>query len=748
MTWTSGPRRPLPLFAAVTLSGAAGLTWEVMWQHHATLALGVSAFGAAITLASLMAGLGIGALVAQSLLRRRRIARPLFGYGICELLVGGSALLVAPALGVVSDLDTRFYTTSPALAKSAQCLGIALSLCIPSAAMGATLPLLAAHAEVARTRIGWLYALNTLGAVLGVVTATFLALPALGVRNTELLAAGLDVAVGIWAIGSAPPEAARAGQPEPSARPPIGALVLSALSGTCVFVLEVSWFRSIRAAYESTTESFAIVLAAFLGSLALGAAFAVPLQKRFPFALPRVLMLAAAGVLCATPFVDQLDRFTPTHGGDLATQLARLGTVFTILVLPVTTQGLVFPWLLERYARDARTGSLYAANTLGAVVGAVVAGFVLLPQIGATYTSWLAAAPYALAAAVLAEGTRARAGLAAALVLGIAVAFSINAGTARERVQGFGADQDFRQVLYVAEGPDSTVWVTIEARTAMRKLVIDGFAVSGEGVGEHYMLWMGHLPALATPQLERALVICFGTGQTANAVRRHGPGRLDIVDSSSGVFRAAPLFHSNQRVLEDPRVQATVMDGRAFLRRSLGAAYDLVTLEPMPPNFTGTNALYSREFYQLVRSRLSATGVVAQWVPFHLLAPPHMRAIVATFIAVFPHARLWVDPVGGTGILLGASHLFSIQRSTVPLDLSPDQIEQAFRLDAAGLSRLASGARVITDDNQLLAYGKDRFERYHRGRRWGHRMVEGNMAAVRAAAELDRRQSAWPSSSR
>jgi spermidine synthase len=267
-------------------------------------------------------------------------------------------------------------------------------------------------------------------------------------------------------------------------------------------------------------------------------------------------------------------------------------------------------------------------------------------------------------------------------------------------------------------------------------------------VGEHYMLWMGHLPALATPQLERALVICFGTGQTANAVRRHGPGQLDIVDSSSGVFRAAPLFPSNQRVLEDPRVQATVMDGRAFLRRNLGAVYDLVTLEPMPPNFAGTNALYSREFYELVGSRLSATGVVAQWVPFHLLAPPHMRAIVATFIAVFPHARLWVDPVGGTGILLGASHPFSIRRSSVPLDLSADQIEQAFRLDAAGLARLASGARVITDDNQLLAYGKDRFERYHRGRRWGHRMVEGNMAAVRAAAEPDRRRSAWPSSSR
>ncbi|HEY8156321.1 MAG TPA: hypothetical protein VII72_19480, partial [Myxococcota bacterium] len=237
MRQLAGRGRPFALFAAVILSGAAGLTWEVMWQHHATLALGASAFGTAITLASLMAGLGIGALVAQSSLRRGRIARPLFAYGVCELLVGAGGLLVAPALGVVSDLDTRLYASSPALARSLQCLGIALSLCLPSAAMGATLPLLAAHAELARTRIGWLYALNTLGAVVGVVAATFLALPAFGVRNTELLAASLDAAVGIWAIASAGSVAALAGRAVPHTRPPIGALLLSAASGVSIFAL-------------------------------------------------------------------------------------------------------------------------------------------------------------------------------------------------------------------------------------------------------------------------------------------------------------------------------------------------------------------------------------------------------------------------------------------------------------------------------------------------------------------------------
>jgi predicted membrane-bound spermidine synthase len=155
----------------------------------------------------------------------------------------------------------------------------------------------------------------------------------------------------------------------------------------------------------------------------------------------------------------------------------------------------------------------------------------------------------------------------------------------------------------------------------------------------------------------------------------------------------------------------------------------------MPPNFAGTNALYSLEFYRLLHARLSERGVAAQWVPFHLLAPEHMRAIAATFLEVFPHSRLWVDPVGQTGILVGASQPFEIGPSRAPLDLSPEQIEQAFRLDEDGVRRLASGARLVTDDNQLLAYGRERFERYHRGRQWGHRMHEANLAAVRAAAQ-------------
>ena len=130
----------------------------------------------------------------------------------------------------------------------------------------------------------------------------------------------------------------------------------------------------------------------------------------------------------------------------------------------------------------------------------------------------------------------------------------------------------------------------------------------------HYMDWMGRLPMILHPSPQKALVICFGTGQTANAVRLEGSRHLDIVDVNPAVFGMAHLFSKNQNILEDPGTHRVVMDGRAYLRRTT-RNYDVVTLEPMPPTFAGSNALYSLEFYLLIKSRLNDGGVAAQWLP-------------------------------------------------------------------------------------------------------------------------------------
>jgi hypothetical protein len=159
------------------------------------------------------------------------------------------------------------------------------------------------------------------------------------------------------------------------------------------------------------------------------------------------------------------------------------------------------------------------------------------------------------------------------------------------------------------------------------------------------------------------------------------------------------------------------MDGRAWLRRT-ERRYDVVTLEPMAPNFAGVNALYSREFYELVASRLSEGGMVAQWVPFHLLSVHDATAIVATFHAVFADSVLWVDPLDLTGIVVGrlgggsgpplGATWPGLARPGKRRNLAANVIPQWLALDPRGVSRYAAGAAVVTDDNQLLAYGPER----------------------------------------
>jgi len=227
---------------------------------------------------------------------------------------------------------------------------------------------------------------------------------------------------------------------------------------------------------------------------------------------------------------------------------------------------------------------------------------------------------------------------------------------------------------------------------------------------------MGALPARLHPGPRRGLVICFGTGQTTNALRQHVAGEVDVVEVSAAVLEMADHFPANQGVLDDPRVHPIVMDGRAWLRRT-DARYDVITLDPMPPNFAGVNSLYSREFSAIAAERLAPGGVVAQWLPVHLLDPQHAASIAATFVDAFPDALLWVDPVGGTSILVGrregsAEPLGRLwpAPASVPEDrrLGDDAVREGMLLDRESLARYAATGALVTDDNQMLQFSQTR----------------------------------------
>ncbi|MBX7143783.1 MAG: fused MFS/spermidine synthase, partial [Oligoflexia bacterium] len=415
------------------------------------------------------------------------------------------------------------------------------------------------------------------------------------------------------------------------------------------------------------------------------------------------LFFAGLAVIVLTPAVERYDLIShlALHPVQLTWFFLAFGAVAPVL-LPL---GLCLPSLLDQAGSGREWGRLYSVNALGAVSGALLAAWLLLPGLGFAATS--VGLGVLLAGYVLLSDRGARPLRLGLLVAALAFAWIFDSGVGTNRVIGRLAAGEYSVVAH-RETPDSAVSV-VQFQGGERALVIDGFHAATELDLGHYMRWMGYLPMLLHPSPKQALVICFGTGQTANAVRLEGPEALTIVDINPAVFEFGRYFSKNQAVLDDPKVAHLVMDGRAYLRRSK-SSFDVITLEPMPPNYAGVNSLYSKEFYLLARERLSEGGSMAQWVTFRLVAPELNASIVKTFAAVFPNAQLWIDPKSQTGIVIGS-------KSDVPLvwpglqklglwrDLSNDEILQAVALQGQDLQSYAAHGEIITDDNQLLAYG-------------------------------------------
>lgn len=711
------------LYLVAFLSGLAALSWQVVWQIKASLALGVSAWGTALTLMVTMAGFCIGSLAAGSFLRSRAVKNPLLICGVLEVLIGLSGLVLNPAFSLISRNDALVYAHSPELAPLIHVVSIAAAFGMATLCMGATLPVFGMIARQFSTSIATIYGLNTLGAALGALIAAIVFIPALGITGTIRVIAAINIAVGAFVVFYKPKSSGQA-QQEAAAFPLeiswFKALLTVSATGFATLLLEVAWFRSLRAAFHSTTDAFAIMLAALLLALGLGAAV-VPYLKLARVRLQSVLLCAGTLIFLSTPLIERFDRYVTFSYSDdaIVTMINWMSMTFLVIGPPIFFLGIALPWLMDSQINTRQWGRLYALNTFWSVIGALLGGWVFLPNIGFAASAWIAGGAVACVAVILSSGPgRLKAlGVGAGAAL---IAITLQSSAGRDYAQGFY--QEFRsnpgQMLESYEGPDVTTSV-VRLKAGEVALIIDGFGAAHQlqyainGIKpDNYFAWLGRLPMIAHPDPRQALVICFGTGQTANAVRQEQPEKLDIVDINPRVFQMAHYFTANQDVLHDPRVTPIIMDGRAYLRR-VQKLYDVITLEPMPPTFSGVNALYSKEFYEDARSRLTENGVISQWLPFHLLTPYYAASIARTFQSVFPDAVLWIDPISAMGILLGSKDdalLNSIwpgyqQRPGITRPLTEADVRSNVLMDRDLLQRYGSLGAIITDDNQLLAYG-------------------------------------------
>jgi spermidine synthase len=670
--------------------------------------------------------------------------------------------LAAASLHYVAGPDGLLVPSASARWVAAAC-GAALIL-PPTLLMGGTLTLLGRHVvahEVGRagSRVGLLYALNTLGAAGGALLTDALLVPAVGIARTQGLAVALNALAGLAALALARrAAAARAPPTEPAAAPfPPRALGLAVgalgLSGFAAMGLEMLWFRFHAIHLGEFRAVFSLLLAMVLVGLWLGATLGGVLHRRWGRAGTGFLL--AQGAMVATALLG-LVAPPPT---ELADGLAALGARLRLagpleqawleravvarcladgVLVPAVLMGLSFPLVHALAQRSvprvgAQAGLLYLGNTAGNVLGAAVTGFWLIPSLGVQGSALVLGAvatlsllPVYLAARSSPDRGERPASLARAGLLGAGLALASLAGFARlppgKLMAPYNQLAPSDRVLAQAEGLDEQLAV-VELATGDRLLVTSGHPMSGTSIeGQRYMRAFAHLPLLQVDQPERALVICFGVGNTTSAVALHPLAHVEVVDLSRNVLAHAHWFARwNRDVLQDPRVVAHVNDGRHHLLAQPEGRYDLITLEPPPIGFGGVGALYSREFYALAKSRLKPGGFLTQWLPAYQVSEASSLALLRAFAEVFPESVLLSGHdnelilMGTTGRAI-ALDLEQVERNlaarpavraeleTISLGRPVDRVG-TFVGDAASMLRASAAVAPVTDDLPANEYG-------------------------------------------
>jgi spermidine synthase len=718
-------------------SGATGLIYEVLWSKYLALLFGSTVQAQTVVLAVFMGGLALG----NRWFGRRadHSTRPLALYGVLEVAIGAYAVLFPfiylVADGVFARVGAGLLHHNGWLLLLKGLLSAALLLG-PTVLMGGTLPLLAAWLQQSTSdpgqRSARFYSTNSLGAVCGAGLAGFCLVSWLGLSAT-LQAAGLaNVLIGVTALAiarrcgptsvagstqapmSAPLAMPAQDQGKPGSVPHLetapgllrwGCLLVT-LTGAVSMGLEVLASRCLSMIFGASLQAFAIVLMAFILGIGLGSAAIAsrPAHGRVSQGITVLLVLAAAAWIGLLVFnIERLAGFylqARSGLGDTAMGYSFqqvLTGLFSMLLLglPAAVLGAVLPlWMravsgTSRWLGD-RVGRLLTWNTLGAVGGALVTGFILMPLLGLRGS--FAALALFLSGAALAVGLAARqrlASIGAAALCVLLILVWADGGHQWRRVLSSGvfryrgADlasakprlwSDSSRLVFYEDAPDATVSVEEEqgARGPVLGLRVNGKPDASSQGDLSTQLLLAHLPLMVRPDSRQVFVFGLGSGITAGAVLDYPIERLTVAENCEPVVRAARLFAPwNNGVLTDARTELCREDARTVLKLSR-RQYDVIIAEPSNPWMVGVGSVFSRDFYELAAKRLKPDGIMAQWFHVYEMNDGIVGMVVRTFGTVFPVMEIW-DAEDGDIIMLGSKQ---------PWKTGPEAFAKAFELAA------------------------------------------------------------------
>jgi len=743
------------LSVAFFFSGAAGLIFQVVWFYRAGLVFGSSVWAVTIVLSSFMGGLALGNALSGRY--ASKVQRPLVVYAQLEALVAISGLAVSlllPHLAILLGPLTRAASESLWAINVIRLVAAFAALVVPATAMGATFPILVGAAAGDPDRfsvaLGRLYGWNTLGAVVGVVTAELILVDRVGVAWTAWTAATLNVIAAALALSSLGRAEARPlpdfSSGRPSGRPTTKAVAGSAssadsasllrfsliaafLSGLTLLALEVVWFRFLTMYVLSTTLAASLMLAVVLAGIAIGGLIGSVWSKRASERTAAVVSLLAA---CAV--IASYGSFESLTSGTQVGEWRRILWFACVLTAPASLLSGLFFTLIgsgirRAVAHDTRAAAwLTLANTSGALVGAPLAGFVLLPLVGMESTFFLLAMCYAVIglflAVALGIGASIRrwpiaAGTVAALLAFLLFPFGTMKNQYFLRAAAAYAD-DGSQIVATHEGRSETIFLMQQqwmGQPVYNRLVTNGFSMTGTAVpGLRYMRYFAYWPMLMHHgPIRRALLVCYGVGVTAGAVLDiPALESLDVAEISRDVVAMSDVIYAGGRhPLHDPRVRLHLEDGRYFLGTS-AEKFDLITGEPPPPRTPGAVNLYTREYFDLIYDHLAEGGITTYWLPVARPEPgTDVDTILRAFCDVFTDCSLW-NATPFDLMMVGTRHApgpVSDEQMRAPWQTPvlqahlrevgferPEQVGATFVGDAAFARELVATAPPLTDD--------------------------------------------------
>ena len=767
-------------------SGISGLVYEVIWVRMFGNFFGNTIHSAAIVTSVFMLGLGAGSYLAgiwsDGRFKKEKKLEFFRTYGYAELAIATLGLAIALALPVLTGFSGSFARYAVGahgwydlsfVSHLGQFL-IAIVLMLPvTTLMGATLTILirqlvSEDLQTAGWRIGVLYGFNTAGAAWGCFSTDLFLVPKLGLLRTQLFAVAINIAVGCAAIFLTrkrpgrqarfvlAPAAVEAAGPVKAGLPagPVRSMSLALFfSGFAFMGMEIVWFRFLSGSLGGYRMVFSLMLTVILVGIWLGSLAGGYSVKRWGKPLERYMLLQVVFIIVTPLLLAAFDgrgaegyllkRILPLPADVGLSRLTQIWGVarpiLAVIGLPSFLIGFSFP-LANAYVQrleqsvGRRAGGLYLANTLGSVLGALAAGFVLLPNLGSQHSVlvFCVAASLVIFFLQLAKRQEQPAGrgrsknglIVLASIICCATFVSWGLLPANYLIMKcFPFVAQGQRVLASSEGLNEMLMV-IENPGGERFLLTNGHSMSGTTLKlQRYMRAFVHIPLLQIAAPRSVLVICFGVGNTLHAASLHPTiRRLDVVDLSEQILEHAPYFRdSNRDVLEDKRVSVFINDGRLHLQMMAPASYDLITLEPPPIAFAGVSSLYSREFYELARSRLRSGGFVTQWLPLYQVPAATGLSMIRAFLDVFPDAVLLsgmqkeliiMGRAGGAAVVdpdfcsgqLARAPLVQADLKRINMGTMTEMIG-TFVANSNDLRRATRAVEAVSDDNRSMEYG-------------------------------------------